>query len=256
MMKIAPVAINHSPLSREVPSHAATTQAKQTNLQSEAGDLDARKSSASSPETRALLATKTVLGRHKIEVPAFGGWFKKKSSKHETGGSSANADSSSVASDSTEKPLFRLTHVPYVSQGNERMGCWYACARMVGHSVEAGPRLGLPELYEGREGPAGLQDFSDVERFIHNEGLTRVDLPDNERFTHEELGALLYKHGPIIFGWKTPNDSWHMSVLTGVDKETSSITFHDPRQGPDLAMPLDYFNQRLAWQVPHAMLYR
>ncbi|KPC05846.1 Type III effector avrRpt2 [Pseudomonas syringae pv. maculicola] len=27
-------------------------------------------------------------------------------------------------------------------------------------------------------------------------------------------------------------------------------------QGPDLAMPLDYFNQRLAWQVPHAMLYR
>ncbi|WP_080378320.1 MULTISPECIES: papain-like cysteine protease family protein [Pseudomonas syringae group] len=152
--------------------------------------------------------------------------------------------------------MFRLTHVPYVSQGNERMGCWYACARMVGHSVEAGPRLGLPELYDQRSGHSGLQDFSDVERFIQNEGLTKVDLPASEHFSHEELGELLYKHGPIIFGWKTPNNSWHMSVLTGVDSHTSSVIFHDPRQGPDITMPLSYFNQRLAWQVPHAMLYR
>ncbi|MGC0079796.1 papain-like cysteine protease family protein [Ralstonia pseudosolanacearum] len=47
-----------------------------------------------------------------------------------------------------------------------------------------------------------------------------------------------------------------MSVLTGVDHHTGHVIFHDPQQGPDLTMPLSYFNQRLAWQVPHAMLHR
>ncbi|WP_375680043.1 papain-like cysteine protease family protein (plasmid) [Rhizobium sp. T1470] len=202
-----------------------------------------------------------VISRHSSErqpgvisprssAPSFGGGSKKSS------GSTAASSSHNEASQATELPQFRLRHVPYVSQGSERMGCWYACARMVGHSVEAGPRLGLPELYNPRSGHDGLRDLTHVEQFILNEGLTKVDLPDSQQFSHEELGELLYRHGPIIFGWQTPQGIWHMSVLTGVDKNTSRVVFHDPQKGPDLTMPLDYFNQRLAWQVPHAMLYR
>ncbi|WP_322885009.1 papain-like cysteine protease family protein [Sinorhizobium medicae] len=184
-------------------------------------------------------------------APPFGGWFSKKSS-----GSKAASSSHNEASEANELPQFRLYHVPYISQGSERRGCWYACARMVAYSVETGPRLGLPELYNPQSGHDGLQDLTHAEQFILNEGLSKVDLPDSQEFSHEELGELLYRHGPIIFGWQTPQGIWHMSVLTGVDKHTGSVVFHDPQKGPDLTMPLDYFNQRLAWQVPHAMLYR
>ncbi|WP_426400916.1 papain-like cysteine protease family protein (plasmid) [Ralstonia sp. R-29] len=152
--------------------------------------------------------------------------------------------------------MFRLRHVPYVAQGSDRTGCWYACARMLGHSGESGPRLGLPELFNPGHGHDHLQHLHDVERFIANEGLSKVDLPSSREFTHDQLGALLYRHGPIMFGWQTPQGYWHMSVLTGVDHHTGHVVFHDPQQGPDLTMPLSYFNQRLAWQVPHAMLHR
>ena len=184
-------------------------------------------------------------------LPAFGGWFGKKSSKSK--GSSSSGPETNA---SQELPMFRLHHVPYVTQGSDRTGCWYACARMLGHSVESGPRLGLPELFNPGYGHDHLQHLHDVERFIANEGLSKVDLPNSREFTHEQLGALLYRHGPIMFGWQTPQGNWHMSVLTGVDHHTGHVIFHDPQQGPDLTMPLSYFNQRLAWQVPHAMLHR
>ncbi|MET2472083.1 papain-like cysteine protease family protein, partial [Ralstonia sp. SM1872_UCD532_TZ19] len=87
--------------------------------------------------------------------------------------------------------MFRLRHVPYVAQGSERTGCWYACARMLGHSVEAGPRLGVPELFNPESGHSHLQHLHDVERFIANEGLSKVSLPSSREFTHEQLGALL-----------------------------------------------------------------
>lgn len=201
--------------------------------------------------SRHSLAGEPVVISPSSSTPSFGGWFSKKSL-----GSKASSSSHNEASESNELPQFRLHHVPYVSQGNERMGCWYACARMVGHSVEAGPRLGLPELYNPQSGHDGLQDLAHAEQFILNEGLSKVDLPDSQEFSHEELGALLYRHGPIIFGWQTPRGNWHMSVLTGVDKHTGRVVFHDPQQGPDVTMPLSYFNQHLAWQVPHALLYR
>ncbi|WP_081021999.1 papain-like cysteine protease family protein [Pseudomonas coronafaciens] len=255
-MKVGLSVTSHVPPNTEVHSLSEPELLKQDSSNSTVGENAAAKDSAVTPENRALLATKTILGRQKIDPPAFGGFFKKKSSRHESGSSSSNAEYSNVGSTPSERPMFRLRHVPYVSQGNERMGCWYACARMVGHSVESGPRLGLPELYSPRSGHAGLQEFADVENFIQNEGLSKVDLPASREFSNEQLGELLYRHGPIIFGWQTPNHSWHMSVLTGVDPHTSSVIFHDPRQGPDMTMPLSYFNQRLAWQVPHAMLYR
>jgi hypothetical protein len=255
-MKVGLNVTSHTLPSTEAHSVPKPELAKQNSSNSADCENAAVKTRATTPEERALLATKTILGKLKIELPKFGGFFKKNSSKHESGSSSSNARHSNVTSTLYERPMFHLKHVPYVSQGNELMGCWYACARMVGHSVEAGPLLGLPELYSPRSGHSGLQHFDDVEKFLQNEGLSKVDLPDSREFSHEELGELLYKHGPIIFGWQTPSHSWHMSVLTGVDSHASSVIFHDPRKGPDITMPLSYFNQRLAWQVPHAMLYR
>ncbi|QGU20994.1 papain-like cysteine protease family protein [Mesorhizobium jarvisii] len=189
-------------------------------------------------------------------APSFGGCFGSKAASSSHNEAKAASSSHNEASEATELPQFRVYHVPYISQGSERMGCWYACARMLASSVEAGPRLGLPELYSPQSGHDGLQDPTHVEQFIVNEGLSKVDLPDSQEFSHEQLGDLLYRHGPIIFGWRTPEGNSHMSVLTGVDKHTGRVVFHDPQKGPDLTMPLDYFNQRLAWQVPYAMLYR
>ncbi|CCP08526.1 cysteine protease avirulence protein AvrRpt2 precursor (avirulence protein avrrpt2) [Erwinia amylovora MR1] len=134
------------------------------------------------------------------------------------------------------------------------MGCWYACTRMLGHSISSGPRLGLPELCDS-SGPQGLQQREDVLRLMRNENLAEVSLPESRHFSANELGNLLCRHGPIMFGWQTPAGSWHMSVLTGIDKPNDAIIFHDPQRDPDLTMPLDSFNQRLAWRVPHAMLY-
>ncbi|WP_152643456.1 hypothetical protein [Paracidovorax citrulli] len=99
-------------------------------------------------------------------LPAFGGFFKKKS----TGQSS----SSGRGEESSTLPMFRLRHVPYVSQEDDRTGCWYACCRMLGYSVASGPRLGLPELFDPNHGHSHLQSFEHVERLLANEGLERV----------------------------------------------------------------------------------
>ncbi|MBI6732029.1 cysteine protease avirulence protein AvrRpt2 [Pseudomonas amygdali] len=258
-MKVFLSVTNHIPTSNQENSLPEPDLAKRNSSESASGKKLAIQHSAVNPENRALLATKTILGRQKIETPAFGGFFKKKSSRHEShesGSSSSNVEYSNVSSTAPDCSAFHLGHVPFVSQGNERNGCWYACARMVGHSVESGPRLGLPELYDPRYGHNTIGDFDDMDRFIQNEGLNKVDLPANNSFSPEQLLALLYRHGPIIFGWQTPSNDWHMSVITGVAPDTSEVIFHDPRQGPNLAMPLSDFNERLAWQVPHAMLYR
>lgn len=168
---------------------------------------------------------------------------------------SGNIDHESRSSDD-DFPQFRLEHVPYVHQGSDKYGCWYACARMIGHSMEHGPRLGLPILYDPQSGHGRIRDLEHIEQFLSNEGLSKVDLPDSRVFSHEDLGYLLYRHGPIMFGYQTDFGSWHMAVLLGVDKFNDTVIFHDPYHGPDLAMPLSDFNQNLAWEVPHAMLYR
>ncbi|MET2467171.1 papain-like cysteine protease family protein, partial [Ralstonia sp. SM1864_UCD524_TZ4] len=134
------------------------------------------------PPQRPAQAAQSVI----TALPTFGGWFGKKSSKSK-GSSSSGHDTNA----SQELPMFRLRHVPYVAQGSERTGCWYACARMLGHSVEAGPRLGVPELFNPESGHSHLQHLHDVERFIANEGLSKVSLPSSREFTHEQLGALL-----------------------------------------------------------------
>jgi hypothetical protein len=127
---------------------------------------------------------------------------------------------------------------------------------MIGYSAEAGPRLGLPKRYSSDAGHNALEDLADIEQFIGNEGLSKVTLPDSQEFSLEELGTLLEQHGPILFGWHPDQDSWHMSVLIGVNKKTGSVVFHDPQKGPDRVMPLSHFNQRLVWEVPYAMMHR
>ncbi|WP_201297060.1 MULTISPECIES: papain-like cysteine protease family protein [Halomonadaceae] len=176
--------------------------------------------------------------------PPYGGCFSR---------SKRAKDSGDAGTAGNDNAGFRLHHVPYVSQENEAMGCWYACVRMLGHSISSGPRLGLPDLY-GPSGPNGLER-REIPRLMENENLAAVNLPDSKEFSLKELGDILYRHGPVIFGWNTPGNSRHMSVLTGLDKPNDRIIFHDPKRGPDLTMPLDYFNERLAWDTPFAMLY-
>lgn len=178
------------------------------------------------------------------EKITFGGWGKSKGKAKaaESGGSSSSSN-----------PGFCLHHVPYVSQGKERNGCWYACARMLGHSIQSGPRLGLPQSFQPE--PVAIGDRADMLELMRNEGLGEIPLPRAQKFSLDQLGNLLCRHGPIMFGWQVPSGIWHMSVLTGTDNINDRVIFHDPQKGPGMTMPLSYFNNNLAWSEPHAMLY-
>lgn len=165
-----------------------------------------------------------------------------------------------VAVSSHPSTGYRVPNVPYVSQEGDPAGCWYACARMLGHHAEAGPRLGVPQRFDSRTGELRGIRAQDMELFIRNENLMTVGLPHSHEFEADDLEALLRRRGPIMFGWKSASGEGarHMSVITGIDRESNTVFFHDPspRRGPDQEMSLDKFNRRLAWDMPNAMLQR
>ena len=167
--------------------------------------------------------------------------------------------------------------VPFVTQlgfgnpanlKNDHSGCWYAMACMIGGFFEAGPRLGVPHLYQA--GYGSLADgtathghrvlnpgTADEALFLSNEDLDRVSPPAGNRWGAEALAMLLRRHGPIGFYWiKTAGGATygHASVLIGIDAGT--VVYHDPENGPRSTMPLAEFNRLLYWDCPTVMLRR
>lgn len=162
--------------------------------------------------------------------------------------------------------------VPYISQlgigghagtagHDENNGCWYASARMMAHApslgqVQAGPRHGLPELYDPKHAgdpnafPRPVSG-DQMGRLARNEGLEPVRGDEIDGYTHrltgnpgspvEDLGHYINQHGPLMIavkghdgrvvnGQAIPPRGGHAVVATGVDTRTNEVLFNDPHQ--------------------------
>lgn len=158
--------------------------------------------------------------------------------------------------------------VPFVSQLgfgdpnnpiNDRTGCWYASACMVGYYFEAGPRLGMPEKYDPAKGHSAMKN-DEYPTLMANEHLVAVPLPANKAWEGDALAELLRQYGPLSFGWNKTGKSGkrygHRSVLIGYDAGKKEVIFHDPEKAPNSRLSLAEFNTRFRWSNPYGMLRR
>ena len=158
--------------------------------------------------------------------------------------------------------------VPFVSQIgygggdlNDPTGCWYASCCMLAFHFEAGPRLGVPELYDpasghlpigGSEATAALNGKAinttsgGEEIMAKREHLEPVPGLAKDR-SLQALEVLMRGHGPIYFAWtKTSGGSsyGHISVLIGTVDHTKQVIYHDPENAPNSRMSLVDFNAK------------
>ena len=160
---------------------------------------------------------------------------------------------------------------------NDPTGCWYASVNMVGWYFEAGPRLGVPELYSGNL-PAevrarlgfqghfatGSADARAIMTAYHGGQSEHVLLAEREQleavsncaranynFGGLQVDQLLRRYGPMFFYWRKTvrgRTYGHASVLIGIGKRETEVIYHDPENLPNSRMTLDQFNQvRQRW---------
>lgn len=152
-------------------------------------------------------------------------------------------------------------HVTGAVPRDDPTGCWYASACMVAYYFEAGPRLGLPALFNknlrgGKIGHRAIQANEQAD-LAKNEGLEPVVYCGQVHdYTLEELEGLLGSKGPITFGWKKGHGGGaygHRSVLIGTDDR--NVLFHDPENAPNSQMTIAQFNVR-RFVYAHALMQR
>lgn len=159
--------------------------------------------------------------------------------------------------------------VPFVSQLgfgsggklNDPTGCWYCSCCMIAYHFEAGPRLGVPELYVPNAGhlPIGGTQATDAlkkkginttsggeEILAKREGLEPVpNLATDRKLS--ELEMLLRNNGPIYFAWTKTHGGQtygHISVLIGTDDGPGQIIYHDPENAANSRMTLATYNTK------------
>lgn len=127
--------------------------------------------------------------------------------------------------------------VPKVAQ-DKSMSCWYAGACMVAYYREAGPRLGIPDVYMANTGVTAAQ----MRLLAKNEGLKEATLSYGG-CTAEQLEAALRKYGPLwVDGdWFGPA---HIIVVTGVDTTSKEVIFNDPDGGVEKTKSMTWFNAK------------
>lgn len=129
------------------------------------------------------------------------------------------------------------------------MACWYAAACMVSYYYRAGPRLGLPEIWEP---DAGLP-MTAISRLARVEGLVTVD-PPSEGLTSDSVLDMLRTSGPI---WAAGHyleghpSAGHVIVLTGI--EGSVVHYNDPWEPAAKTKSVDWISNGL-WSLPNALL--
>lgn len=160
-------------------------------------------------------------------------------------------------------------HVVGVTPRDDPTGCWYASACMVGFYFEAGPRLGVPELfkraladgllghYATGSGPANQLSANHHDLLAQREHLEPVAHCDKYHFFKlDAVEELLRTRGPIFFYWMKQHGSnqyGHASVIIGTDN--SGIIYHDPESAPNSKMPIAQFNSaRQKWK--YALMQR
>ena len=150
--------------------------------------------------------------------------------------------------------------VPFVTQlefganknRKDPTGCWYSSACMVAFAFEAGPRLGVPELFSRpishADGTPGTghwaMELGWLPTFMKNEKLAKVE--DGLPASISGIQTLLKKWGPLIVYWWKTNDEGqsygHASVLIGAADR--NIILHDPENAPRTSMPLETFRPK------------
>lgn len=160
-------------------------------------------------------------------------------------------------------------HVPGATPRNDPTGCWYASACMVAYYFEAGPRLGVPELYKRSLGGTQLGHYATGSAEANQLSPHHHDLlAQRERlepvahcaeahaYTLAELEELLRTRGPIFFYWMKQHGTsqyGHASVIFGTD--ASNVLYHDPENAPNVSMSLARFNSvRQRWK--YALMQR
>lgn len=147
---------------------------------------------------------------------------------------------------------FRMD-VPLVPQARNS-SCWYASACMVSYYREAGPRLGLPKVWQDNTG-ISLDKMSALAR---NEGLVAFPLPTSKTFTEATIFAALKKAGPLWAAGNWDDEGNHIVVLTGI--HDGKVYYNDPWpvdggiKGD--SRPISWLNKWLEWDGDHTMLYR
>ncbi len=136
--------------------------------------------------------------------------------------------------------------VPKVAQDRSN-SCWYAAACMVAFYREAGPRLGLPEVYALNNG-INPNEFSLLAK---NEGLLPVAIP--KTWSPDQMKAILETNGPLWCAgdWYGAN---HIIVITGVDTTACEIYLNDPDGGVAKKQSVAWFIKHLA-KITDAILY-
>jgi papain like cysteine protease AvrRpt2 len=167
--------------------------------------------------------------------------------------------------------------VPFISQldfGNpaqpyrDYTGCWYATACMIAYHFEAGPRYGMPRLYNktsteiGADGQQYANRYhstvsaADLAELGKNEGLEFVPEPPGLQWTPGRIDAQLREFGPLLFGWNKThgfNTYGHVSCICGVKSGPDRIIYHDPEKAPNSE---GIFTELNARYIPHTMMRR
>lgn len=160
-------------------------------------------------------------------------------------------------------------HVAGAVPRDDPTGCWYASASMVSYYFEAGPRMGVPELFKRDlgggllghhatgSGPANLLSASHHDLLAQREHLEPVaHCAEAHTYSLDELEELLRTRGPIFFYWMKRHGGsryGHASVIIGTDR--SGIVYHDPENAPSSRMTIAEFNSvRQVWK--YALMQR
>jgi hypothetical protein len=138
----------------------------------------------------------------------------------------------------------------YGPQGKrDPTGCWYASACMVAYFFEAGPRLGVPSLYQpGLYGHGGHKVITvgAVSTLARHENLEAV-AGSGGSVTGEWLEEQIRSSGPLWFAWLKTNSKGqtygHACVIIGTNG--SSAVFHDPEDAPKSSISLTELNAKL-----------
>ena len=147
---------------------------------------------------------------------------------------------------------FRMD-VPLVPQARNN-SCWYAAACMVSYYREAGPRLGMPKVWQANKGISVAQESA----LAKNEGLSTFPLPKSKDFSEAGLYAALKQAGPLWSAGNWDGEGMHIVVLTGIDG--GNVFFNDPwpvdKGIKNDSRPIDWFSKWLDWKDSNAVLYR
>ncbi|WP_165354553.1 papain-like cysteine protease family protein [Tropicimonas sp. IMCC6043] len=130
-------------------------------------------------------------------------------------------------------------NVPLLAQ-SRTMSCWYAAVCMVNYYWEAGPRLGLPRVFEANSGISPAQH----RELARNENLAQLNSASHE-FTASSLIATVRQYGPI---WA--DGDWygvaHIIVVTGASTEGDgggTVFLNDPDGGVAREGTIEWFNR-------------